>query len=191
MIATTALLCAHHSTYLCKSGCQRPEEKYDVGSIPGFAACYSLQLITMTLIQLLIQRRIVTLSDQYLKRDQQRSTDEEAAGNAKKYQMVASARCIAPTWLLLYLLLIGLQVGYVGCFCVVQNSTSTICPVSWLCFEAGLSVMRVAIWACQWNPTCDDAPPLAREFILKLDKHNPLPTCNKVNEEVSILSPIL
>jgi hypothetical protein len=95
------------------------------------------------------------------------------------------ARRIAPTWLLLFLLLIGLVasiVGYVGCFSVVQNSTSTIGPVSWLCLEAGLSVMRLAIWA--WNPTGDDAPPL--EIILELDKyeHDPLPTCNKDNAEI-------
>jgi hypothetical protein len=39
MMATTALLCAFSITpytYLFKSGCQRPEEKYDRG-IPGFA----------------------------------------------------------------------------------------------------------------------------------------------------------
>ena len=42
--------------------------------------------------------------------------------------------------------------------------------------------MRLVIWA--WNPTRDDAPPL--EITLKLDKyeHNPLPTCNKDNEEI-------
>jgi len=68
-------------------------------------------------------------------------------------------------------------VGYIGCFSAVQNSTSTIGPVSWLCYEAGLSVMRLAIWA--WNPTRDDAPPL--EIILEMDKyeHNPLPTCDE------------
>ena len=92
----------------------------------------------------------------------------------------------ARTGLLLCLLLIGLVasvVGYVGCFSVVQNSTSTVGPVSWLCLEAGLSVLRLAIWA--WNPTRDDAaPPL--EIILELDKyeHKPLPTCNKDNEEI-------
>ena len=93
--------------------------------------------MTATLIQLLIQRRIITLSDKYVKRDQQRNTDVEAAveaaGEAKKFQMVA--RKIAPTWLLLCLLLIGLVAsvaGYVGCFSVVQNSISTIGPVSWL-----------------------------------------------------------
>jgi hypothetical protein len=73
-------------------------------------------------------------------------------------------------------------VRYVGCFSAVQNSTSNIGPVSWLCLEAGLSVMRLAVWA--WNPTRDDAPPL--EIILELDKyeHKPLPTCNKDNEDI-------
>jgi hypothetical protein len=138
--------------------------------------------ITATLIQLLIQRRITTLSDQYLvKRDQLPNTDVEAAvGNTKKHQMDTC------TWLLLCLLLIGLVgsvVGYVGCFSVVQNSTSNNGPVGWLCLEAVLSVMRLAIWACQWDPTRDGAPPL--EIILKLDKYEnkPLPTCNKDNED--------
>ena len=89
------------------------------------------------------------------------------------------------TWLLLCLLLMGLVVsvvGYVGCFSVVQNSTSTIGPVSWLCLETGLSVIRLAIWAS--NPATDNAPPL--EIILKLDKYEnkPFPTCNKDNEEI-------
>ena len=137
--------------------------------------------ITAMVIQLLIQRRVTTLSDQYLdKRDQLPNPDEEAGvepRNTKKHQMDAC------TWLLLCLLLIGLVasvVGYVGCFSVVQNSTSTIGPVSWLCLESGLSVMRLAIWA--WNPTKDDAPPL--EIIFKLDEHKPPPTCNKDNEEI-------
>ena len=68
------------------------------------------------------------------------------------------------------------------CFSVVQNLTSTIGPVSWLCLEARLSVMRLAIWA--WN--------LARmtrlhwRFILEMYKykHKPLPTCNKEDEEI-------
>ena len=81
-------------------------------------------------IQPLIQRRITTLSEQYLvKRDQLLYLDVEAAvepGDMKKYQVDAS------TWLLLCLLdgLVASVVGYVGCFSVVQNSTSTIGPVS-------------------------------------------------------------
>ena len=65
------------------------------------------------LIQLLIQRRITTISDQYLvKRDQLPVGDGDVeAAVEKKYQMDAR------TWPLLCLLLIGLLasvVGYVG-----------------------------------------------------------------------------
>ena len=141
--------------------------------------------ITATLIQLLIQRRITALSDEYLvKRDQLRVGDgdvEAAAGvdavEKKKYQMDTR------TWPLLFLLIIGLLasiVGYVGCFSIVQNSASTYGPVSWLCLEVGLSVARLAIWAS--NPKSDDAPPL--EIGFELDTHEPLPTCNKDNEEI-------
>ena len=141
--------------------------------------------ITATLIQLLIQQRITTLSNQYLVNRVPLPTpvvDTEAAvqvepGDTKKRQIDAR------TWLMLFLLLIGLVasvVGYVGCFSVVQNSTSNVGPVSWLCLEVGLSVIRLAIWA--WNPTGDDAPPL--EIILKLDEHELLPTCNKDNEDI-------
>ena len=139
--------------------------------------------ITASLIQLLIRRRITTLSRQYLvKRDQQLIPDVEAAvepGSTKKHQTDAC------TWLMLCLLLIGLVgsvVGYVGSFSVVQNSTSTIGPVSWLFLETGLSVMRLVMWG--WNSTRDDAPPL--EITLELDKYKstPLPTCNKDNEEI-------
>ena len=70
--------------------------------------------------------------------------------------------------------------GYVGCFSIVQNSASSLGPVSWLCLEVGLSVVRLAIWA--WNLTGDDAPPL--EINLELDQYEPLPTCNKYNEEI-------
>ena len=38
----------------------------------------------------------------------------------------------------------------------------------------------MAIWAL--NPKLDDAPPL--EISFELDKHEPLPTCNKDNEEI-------
>ena len=139
--------------------------------------------ITATLIQLLIQLRITTLSDQYLvKRNQLPNRDEETGvgpHDKKKHQMDAR------TWLLLSLLVIGLvasAVGYIGCFSIVQNSTSTIGPFSWLCLEAGLSTVRLAIWT--WKPTRDDAPPL--KIILELDnyEHKSLPICNKDNAEI-------
>ena len=185
MVATTALLCAFSITpYIYLNRGTSNLEKSTTWVLPVLRATGGF--ITATLIQLLIQRRITALSNQYLvKRDQLPvpNTDVEAAvehgiaGDRKKYQMDAR------TWLMLFLLLIGLLasvVGYVGCFSVVQNSTSTTGPVNWLCLEAGLSVMRLAIWA--WNPTRDDASPL--EIILRLDEYQPFPTCNKYNEEL-------
>ena len=183
MVATTALLCAFSITpYIYLNLGASKLNKSTTWVFPVLRATGGF--ITATLIQLLIQRRITTLSNLYLiKRDQLSNTDDvEAAaafGNTKKHQLDTS------TWLMLFLLLIGLLgsvVGYVGCFSVVQNSTTTIGPVSWLCLEAGLSVIRLVIWA--WNPPGDDAPPL--KIILKLDKydHKPLPTCNKDNEEI-------
>ena len=94
-------------------------------------------------------------------------------------------------WLVLFLLLIGLLasvVGYVGCFSVVQNLESTIGPVSWLCLESGLSVIRLVIWS--WNLLGDDTPPL--EIILELDEYErkPFPICNKDDKEI-LLNKIL
>ena len=183
LMVMTALLCAFSITpYVYLNLGASSLERSTTWVFPVLRATGGF--ITATLIQLLIQRRITTLSNQYLvKRDQLPNTDDvEAAaefGNTKKHQMDARM------WLMLFLLLIGLLasvVGYVGCFSVVQNSTSTIGPVSWLCLEAGLSVIRLAIWA--WNPPGDDAPPL--EIILELDKyeHKPFPSCNKDNEEI-------
>ena len=130
MVAPTALLCAFSISpcyiYLSR-GANRKK------STIGYSRFCVLCFITATLIQLLIQRRITTLSDQYLiKRlgDQLPNPDVETAvepGDTKEHQMEAR------TWLLLCLLLISLVaslVRYVGCFSVVQNSTSTIAPVS-------------------------------------------------------------
>ena len=183
MMATTALLCAFSITpYIYLNLGTSSLEKSTTWVFPVLRATGGF--ITATLIQLLIQRRITTLSNLYLvRRDQLPNADDvEAAaafGKTKKHQMDT------PTWPMLLLLLIGLLasvVGYVGCFSVVQNSTSTIGPVSWLCLEGGLSVIRLAIWA--WNPPGHDAPPL--EIILELDKyeHKPLPTCNKDSKEI-------
>ncbi|KAF8817230.1 hypothetical protein BYT27DRAFT_6863229 [Phlegmacium glaucopus] len=180
MVATTALLCAFSITpYIYLNRGANNLQKSTRWLFPVLRATGGF--ITATLIQLLIQRRITTLSDQYLvKRDQLPDTDIKAAvkpHDTKKHPTDAL------TWLLLCLLLIGILasvVGYVGCFSVVQNSTSKISPISWLCLEAGLSVMRLGIWA--WNPKKDDAPPL--EIILELDEHEPLPTCNKDNKEI-------
>ena len=184
MMATTALLCVFSIApyvYLNMGVNKLDSGKSTTWVFPVLRSTGGF--ITATLIQLLIQRRITTISHQYLvKRDQQGNGDVEAARavDSEKLKYQTDAR----TWPLLCLLFIGLLasvVGYVGCFSIVQNSASTSGPVSWLCLEAGLSVVRLAIWA--WNPTGDDAPPL--EINLELDKYEPLPTCNKYNEEIS------
>ena len=180
MMATTALLCAFSiAPYIYLNLGTNNLTKRTTWIFPVVRAAGGF--IATTLIQLLIQRRITILSGQYLvKRDQLPNPDVEAALETKRHQMDAWS------WLMLCLLLTGLVasvVGYVGCFSVVQNSTSTFGPVSWFCLEVGLSVLRLAIWA--WNPTRDKAPP-PLEIIFKLDKyeHKPLPTCNKDNEEI-------
>ena len=175
MMATTALLYALSITPYIYINLLTNKLDLKRGTIWVFPVLRSTGgFITTVLVQLLIQRRITTISDQYLVKG-----DVEAAQavETKKYQMDAR------TWPLLFLLLIGLLaslVGYVGCFSIVQNSASSLGPVSWLCLEVGLSVVRLAIWA--WNPTGDDAPPL--EINLELDKYEPLPTCNKDNKEI-------
>ena len=178
MMATTALLCALSITPYIYINLLANKLDLKKGTIWVFPILRSTGgFITATLIQLLIQRRITFISDQYfVERDQLGDGDVEAAVE-KKYQMDAR------TWLLLCLLLFALLasvVGYIGCFSIVQNSASTSGPISWLCLEAGLSVVRLTIWA--WNPKTDNAPPL--EINFELDKFEPLPTCNKYNEEI-------
>ena len=218
MIFATALLCAFGITpYIYLNLGANKLTKSTRWVFPVLRATGGF--ITATLIQILIQRRITTLTDQYLiKRDLSPNKDAKVGVQPcflKKYQMntrtcqwpllhlfkrdqppnpdvekVVQPCCLKKyqmdthTWLLLSFLLIGLLasvVGYVGCFSVVQNSTSTNGPISWLCLEVGLSVTRLAIWAP--NPKGDDAPPL--EITLELDKYeySPLP-CNKDNEEI-------
>ena len=183
MMATTALLCALSIAPYIYINLRANNLDLKRGTIWVFPILRSTGgFITATLIQLLIQRRITIISGEYLViRDQMPVVNGDVEADAgvekKKYQMDAR------TWPLLFLLLIGLLgsvVGYVGCFSIVQNSASTYGPVSWLCLEVGLSVVRLAIWA--WNPSTDDAPPL--EINLELDEYEPLPTCNKENREI-------
>ena len=183
MMATTALLCSLSITPYVYLNLGANHLSLKRGTIWVFPILRSTGgFITATLIQILIQRRITTISDEYLvKRDQLPvgNGDVEAAAGVEKKKYQTDAR----TWPLLFLLLIGLLasvVGYIGCFSIVQNSASSLGPVSWLCLEVGLSVVRLAIWA--WNPTTDDAPPL--EISFELDKYEPLPTCNKDNHEI-------
>ena len=138
MMATTALLCTFSiAPYIYLNLGANHLNKSTTWVFPILRATGGF--ITTTLIQLLIQRRITSLSDQYLvKRDHVPNRDEEVGvepRDGKNHEMDAR------TWLMLFLLLIGLVasvVGYVGCFSVVQNSTTISGPVSWLCLEAGL-----------------------------------------------------
>ena len=87
------------------------------------------------------------------------------------------------TWFLLVLLFLGdvaSVVGYVGCFSVVQSARLSSAPVIWLSSEIVLSLVRFFLWG--YNPKQDDAPPL--EFILNLNDHPPLPTCNRFNDQI-------
>jgi hypothetical protein len=180
MTATTALFCAFSITpYIYLNLAPNNLNTSTRWVFPILRAIGGF--FTATFIQLLIQRRITTLSEQYLvvKQDQLLNRDVEAAVEPKKHRMDVHTRLLV--WPLFFGLIASV-VGYVGCFSVVQNSTTTTGPLSWLCLEAGLSVMRLSIWA--WNPKGDDAPPL--EIILELDKYEdkPLPTCNKDNAEI-------
>lgn len=69
-------------------------------------------------------------------------------------------------------------VGYVGCFSLVQESTS-VGSVLWLIFEVMLSLLRMAVWAS--NPEWDDT---FLDFRLKLANRPPFPTCNNFSEEL-------
>jgi hypothetical protein len=87
------------------------------------------------------------------------------------------------TWFLLILLVLGVLasiVGYVGCFSVVQSANGSKGPLSWLCLEAGLSLLRMFLWG--WNPTRDDAPPL--QLTLGRDRYPPLPTCKLYDHDI-------
>ena len=119
MMATTALFCAFSITpYIYLNLAPNNLKTSTRWLFPVLRATGGF--ITATFIQLLIQRRITALSDQYLvKKHQPHNIDVEAAVEMKNH------RKDARTQLLLCLLLIGLLasvVGYVGCFSIVQNS---------------------------------------------------------------------
>ncbi|KAJ8703390.1 hypothetical protein PTI98_002013 [Pleurotus ostreatus] len=80
---------------------------------------------------------------------------------------------------------IGLSiVGYIGSFTIVSNdgktNTNSKGPLIWLGAEIALSLLRMLIWSL--NPPFDENTGLT--FKLKLQKNNPLPTCNKFSEEL-------
>ena len=146
MMATTALMCTLSIAPYIYLNLVANSLDLKRGTIWVFPILRSTGgFITATLIQLLIQRRITTISDEYLvKRGQPpvgNGDDVEvaAAGDEKKkYQMDVR------TWPLLFLLLIGLLaslVGYVGRFSIVQNSASSLGPVT------GCQLALLGSWA--------------------------------------------
>ena len=173
MMVTTALLCAFGITPYIFLNLSAESDVQVSWAFPILRFIGSL--FSATLIQLLLQERITTLSNQYLFKRNQHIKDVEAAGEMKKYQMVAP--CIAPTWLLLFLLLMGFGasvVGYFGCY-----SVSTGPPIIWVFLESALSLIRSFI--CAYLPT-SNSPPL--KILLQLDEYTLPPTCNKDNEEI-------
>jgi hypothetical protein len=150
-MATTTLLCAFSITpYIYFN--LGAKEKYDMG-FPSFP-CY-WKLLHSALIQLLIQRRITTntlssetscLIQMSTRRWPLSLATPPTRRNIKWMQ--AHGCCCSSS------LSVASVVGYVGCFSVVQNSIMNIGPVSWLCLDAGFSVLRLAIWT--WNPTRDN-----------------------------------
>ena len=111
MMTTTALLCAFSIVpYIYLNLGANNLEKGMTWIFPVLRAIGGF--ITATLIQLLIQRRITTLSDQYLvKRDQLDNRDVEAAvepSDMKKHRTDPQRAASACQWLLLCLLLICL-----------------------------------------------------------------------------------
>ena len=77
--------------------------------------------------------------------------------------------------------------GYVRCFSIAQNPASTSGPVSWLCLEVGLSIMRLVVWA--WNPTTDDAPSLDQfRDIYRIIYGNIVISKMNVNRGVAVLT---
>ena len=129
MVATTALLCAFSITpYIYLNLGVNNLDKSTTWLFPVVRATGGF--ITATLIQLLIQRRITTLSNKYLDKYDQplRNADPESGvepGDTKKHQPQMDV-C---TWLLLFLLLLGLVssiVGYVGCFSTVEHTQDSL-----------------------------------------------------------------
>ena len=112
--------------------------------------------------------------------DEQDAIANAATGLA---EMNARSRPLLPTWFLLFTLLLGVVasvVGYIGCFSVVQSTQKSTGPLSWLCLEAALSLLRMYTWGL--NPEFDNAPPL--ELVLQLDEEPPLPTCNMYSDYI-------
>ena len=179
MMVATALLCSLGITpYIYLNLTADPDSNV---AVPWIFPIFRLigGFSTATLIQVLLQRRITTLSEQYLFKRNQRNKDEEAAGDTPVKKDQTLAQRIAPTWLLLFLLLTSVTaslIGYFGCYSVASNNP----PIIWVFLETALSIIRSAI--CGYLPTSTNPPPL--KILLYLDEYTPAPTCNKDNEEI-------
>ena len=178
MMVATALLCSLGITpYIYLNLTADPDSNL---AVPWIFPIFRLfgGFSTATLIQVLLQRRITTLSEQYLFKRNQRNKDEEAADTPVKKDQTLAQR-IAPTWLLLFLLLTSVTaslIGYFGCYSVASNNP----PIIWVFLETALSIIRSAI--CGYLPTSTNPPPI--KILLYLDEYTPAPTCNKDNEEI-------
>ena len=76
-----------------------------------------------------------------------KSTEGQLGNSISSPHDTASGRADTVDWVFLILLLAGvlsIVVGYVGCFSVVQHAKSRTGPLSWLCLEAGLSIIRMS-----------------------------------------------
>jgi len=83
------------------------------------------------------------------------------------------------SWIFLSLSLPATVTGYIGCFTLVSGSGGNG-PLIWLLLEAGLSIIRILVWA--WNPSFDERTGIT--VGLKLVDHQPLVTTEKVIEVI-------
>lgn len=74
-------------------------------------------------------------------------------------------------------------VGYVGCFSIVQGSTTTLGPVVWLVLESVLSIIRVLLWS--FNPKWDERTGI--NFNLTLASRPICPTVADVADDLQDL----
>ncbi len=78
------------------------------------------------------------------------------------------------SWIILSLSLPATVAGYIGCFTLVSGSRGNG-PLIWLLLEAGLSIIRILLWA--WNPSFDERTDIT--VRLNLTDHQPLVTTEK------------
>jgi len=81
---------------------------------------------------------------------------------------------IFTSWIILSLSLPATVAGYIGCFTLVSGSRGNG-PLIWLLLEAGLSIIRILVWA--WNPSFDERAGITVGLTLVDDQ--PLVTTEK------------